>query len=1493
MTNVPPRKGEAMRRYRWVWIAVALCLVFQVKAQRCEAQSDALLPAGVRAVWDSARAYRETTATRERVCLNGLWRWQPVEAKTDSIPGGNWGYFKVPGPWPRTGSAWLRHESQRHYPHPSWKDKDVNTFDMAWYQREFTVPNDWRGRRITVQTEYLNSYADVYVDGRKAGAISFPGGEADITAACRPGAKHVLSLYVVAMPLRAEIVSYAAADWSTRRRATVVHRGLCGDIFLVGTPPQARVSDVKVDASVRKWEIGLDAALEELEPGKAYVLSAEVLDNGRTVKSIKSEPFRASDLKNGRVAFASPWQPEKLWDTHTPENTYDLEVSLLDSAGKALDAFWPVRFGFRELWIDGRDFRLNGTRIYCFALYLTNARIGPAWASYEGARETMRRLKSVGVNLVYMYNYSCVPGVHVGFDEIFRAADDVGMLVVIALPHWNSYDWTDESADDTNGFAEHTEFYVRQGQNHPSVVMYTMSHNTMGYSDDQNPDRMDGIYTLWPDPEGKVGVRVDERGRMGYRLEAIVDRFDTTRPLYHHAGANMSQMYTLNCYLNFVPIQERSDWLEHWAGEGIKPVFLVEYGAPTPFTWTLHRGDWKGQRSYTNGKLGHQFCTAEWNSQFLGDRAYQLTDEEKANLRFEAAQWRAGNTWYRWDYPFTISDAPRLIPNLSEVLAMYLADNCRAYRTWGLSAISIWSFSESWEPRPAVRGTRKTFPVDWDNLQTPGFSPDFIQTWPDCLDTAYEMSDWIPNSAGEALVRNNRPLLAYLGGKPARFTSKDHNFHAGETLEKQIIVINNSRSPVTCDCSWSADLAGIVSGSTKATVESGQQARIPVRIALPATLKPGDYTLAMTTRFGTGETQEDSFKFHVLPQAETPRLAGKMAVYDPKGETAKLLAGLGVGFDRTEADADLAPYDVLIIGKEALTLSGPAPDLGRVREGLRVLVFEQTSQVLEKRLGFRVQEYGLRRVFPRIADHPVLAGLDAENLRDWRGQATIVPSRIEAGQGKWDYPSTEWCGFKASRAWRRGCTGNVASVLVEKPARGDFLPIVDGGFALQYSPLMEYREGKGMVLLCQMDVTGRTESDPAAMLLVRNMLKRVDTCAPAAPREALYVGAPAGKAHLEGAGMSLGSYEGGRPAADQVLIVGPGGGQKLAAHAGGIGAWLGAGGDLLAIGLSEREANAFLPFKVRMQSAEHIGASFGPPRFDSPLSGIGPADVHNRDPRELQLVSGGASAIGNGILATVPGADVVFCQIVPWDFDYEKFYNQKITYRHASFLVGRLLANMGAAGATPLLSRFSSPVAGPEAPADIVDALWLESDGKECTLPIQWKGLALRQGKTTPPGWLDADFDDADWRTVRVPGTWADQFADLAAFNGEFLYRVRFNLPADMARGGATLVLGAIDDEDWTYINGQQVGSVTQKTNPANYWEAPRRYSIPKGVLRAGENVLAVKVNDLRQAGGILGFPTPTAQQRERVAGLGDRWLEGLYLDRPEAMDDPYRYFRW
>jgi hypothetical protein len=427
-----------------------------------------------------------------------------------------------------------------------------------------------------------------------------------------------------------------------------------------------------------------------------------------------------------------------------------------------------------------------------------------------------------------------------------------------------------------------------------------------------------------------------------------------------------------------------------------------------------------------------------------------------------------------------------------------------------------------------------------------------------------------------------------------------------------------------------------------------------------------------------------------------------------------VLGVLGVHTKAVEATADLSGYDVLFIGKGALTSDGPAPDVSRVRDGLKVVVFEQPAEALERRLGFRVAEYGLRQVFARVPDHPLLAGLKTDHLRDWRGEATLLPPRLKYTLRPRYGPTVRWCGIEVPRAWRCGCRGNVASVLIEKPARGDFLPVLDGGFGLQYSPLLEYREGKGMVLFCQADVTGRTDSDPAADALVRNILRYVAAWKPSPRRKVLYAGDEAGKKHLKAAGLSPTPYAKDEMAADRVLIVGPGGGKQLAGDAAALREWLKRGvGHVLALGLDDKEAAEFLPLEITTRKGEHIAAYFDPPGVSSPLVGIGPADVHNRDPRELPLVTAGATALGNGVLAMADKANVVFCQLVPWQFDPAKAMNQKRTFRRASCLVTRLAANMGAAGATPLLSRFRSPV---EAGKD--EKRWL--DGFYLDTPEEW-----------------------------------------------------------------------------------------------------------------------------------------------------------------------------
>ncbi len=187
----------------------------------------------------------------------------------------DWGYFKVPGCWPGI-TNYMQKDCQTVYTHASWKDQRLADVTAAWYQREITIPRGWTGRRIALSMESLNSYAAVYLDGQHAGDVRFPGGELDLASLCRPGATHVLSLHVAAVPLGGVLLSYSDTNSAREVKGTVARRGLCGDVYLVSTPSGPRIADVKIDTSVRKREITFDVALQHLAADTNYTLHARV-----------------------------------------------------------------------------------------------------------------------------------------------------------------------------------------------------------------------------------------------------------------------------------------------------------------------------------------------------------------------------------------------------------------------------------------------------------------------------------------------------------------------------------------------------------------------------------------------------------------------------------------------------------------------------------------------------------------------------------------------------------------------------------------------------------------------------------------------------------------------------------------------------------------------------------------------------------------------------------------------------------------------------------------------------------------------------------------------------------------------------------------------------------------------------------------------------------------------------------------------------------------
>ncbi|GGF08815.1 sialate O-acetylesterase [Hymenobacter cavernae] len=109
--------------------------------------------------------------------------------------------------------------------------------------------------------------------------------------------------------------------------------------------------------------------------------------------------------------------------------------------------------------------------------------------------------------------------------------------------------------------------------------------------------------------------------------------------------------------------------------------------------------------------------------------------------------------------------------------------------------------------------------------------------------------------------------------------------------------------------------------------------------------------------------------------------------------------------------------------------------------------------------------------------------------------------------------------------------------------------------------------------------------------------------------------------------------------------------------------------------------------------------------------------------------------------------------------------------------------------------------------------------------------------------WSATGYDASSWATMNVPGYWANQ-TPLGPVNGVVWFRKEVEVPASMVGQPARLELGTLVDADSTYINGQLVGTT-------GYQYPPRKYDFKPGVLKAGKNVIVVR---LISNGGRGGF---------------------------------------
>lgn len=1320
-------------------------------------------------------------AKRSQVRLDGIWRFAP--AAQGPAPDSCWGHITVPGDWqvhPGTPSAIVAPGGG-----PQWDPYDGSSVARAWYQRQAPIPAEWQGRTIRLRFERVCTDAIVYVNGAECGRIAWPWGSVDITRAVTPGKTADIRVLVAAIADAGEVGSFwqnalANVSYSSARLKT---RGLTGGVLLEGRASRACVSDVFVRTSTRKREVSLDVELAGIEQPGRVQCTAEMLDEKGAVEKTFTANATVAAKDEQTITLSWPWANPRLWDVGQP-NLYRLRLKV---TGAGLDDEYHQEFGFREFWVEGRELLLNGTKVRlrqgCF-YWGERPQLGENyWEMGNHALDTRGDATDSGAALDDADRKGYLAGQYV-LDAGRYVMDARGTLV-----------WEQKR----QRALERAALWMRHYRNHPSLVIWIAGFNFFGSAVDQDPRHL-----------GRHGWDAQNR-RWQQILAAGKDMFDglraldPTRAYYSHAGAYTGDIYTVNCYLDLIPLQEREEWLSEWATTGEMPISMVEFGTPMDCTFR------RGRDGFTSNITTEPLLT-EFSAIYFGEDAYVA--EEPKYRQFLHDLFRSRMLY--------ASSENRMddFANMHLIQRLYRTNTWRSWRTAGL--------------------------------------PGGLRTW-----------SWMQDTLNE----NNGPTLAWIAGPPGADTAKDHHFSSGQELAKQIVLINDSRHPQDFTVTWTATVNGkqVGEGTLRGSLAVSEIQKIPIHVTAPDE-RPGasvDGRIELTAAIGE-TAHHDMFAFRVY--GPEPPCTGTIAVTDPSGTTRTMLEGLGYSTDAwTDGAAPL-----VVVGRNALK---DDPSIAArlehyVRGGGRALICGQDPAWMEKALGWRICPHVTRRVFPM--DSPVSRGIDADDLRDWTGSSALVEAYPKY-QGDYRLGNE---GAQPYAGWHWGNRGGVSSAAIEKPHRSGWRPLLECEFDLAYSPLMELDYGKGRLIVCTLDLEDHAARDPAA----RRLAGRVVAYALAAslsPRVSgvTYVGGDAGAAWLDRIGVAYRRSATWVPSAELTLV-----GADAEVDAAALTAYLQEGGKVFCLPRAQADGPLGVVLKP---AAPDLAGSLSPPDWPE-SAGLSASDLRWRTHLDTAwwIVGAGAEIGADGLIGRrrIGKGVAIFCQVDPDRFDADEKTYLRYTRWRSTRAVSQILANLGAS------FQADGTIFHP------VDTAVLDLDGVwQMKVTLALPPAASEAAAHADPGIsaaareLMGETAPGDgWTSVRLPGI-IPFFSD---HDGEAVFRKEIDVPPSEAGKDMVLALGTLDDFDTTYFDGVEVGHT--EMNTPRWWQAPRNYVVPGKLVKAGRNVIAVRLFDRFNEGGFGGnggLPmslAPKSDGADHPRCYCPDYRTDFFLG-----DDPYRYYRW
>ncbi len=371
--------------------------------------------------------------------------------------------------------------------------RDTSFHPWTWYRRSFTLPADWKGRRVLLNFGAVNYRAIVWINGARAG--DHEGGNTpihlDITPLVKAGENTVTVR--TEFPPTDRSIPRGKQFWEPASRSIFYTRtsGIWQTVWLEATG-ESYLREVRTVPG-REGTVRFDAFVERPQAG---------LEVQATISDGQSRVGLASgEVRDGHGAAAAVILNPKRWSPGSP-NLYDVTFELR----KGTEVLDTVRsyFGFRSVGVRNDRITLDGSPIYLRMVldqgYWPDSVLTPP--SDEAIQYDIRMTKEMGFNGARKHQKVADP-------LYLYWADKMGLLVSGEMA--NAYVF-DEAY--VRRFTREWMEAVARDQNHPSIVIWAPINESWGTPDLEDRRQQQHLQALYATTHSLDGTRlvIDNEG---------------------------------------------------------------------------------------------------------------------------------------------------------------------------------------------------------------------------------------------------------------------------------------------------------------------------------------------------------------------------------------------------------------------------------------------------------------------------------------------------------------------------------------------------------------------------------------------------------------------------------------------------------------------------------------------------------------------------------------------------------------------------------------------------------------------------------------------------------------------------------------------------------------------------------------------------------------------------------------------------------------------